>query len=366
MNLVKKIFIILFFMLFIACNKQNDENNIEVLKYNSDILIASEGEGYFLDNPKNIIKCNDFLYILDHSAPFIKIFNMGGKFIKSFGKKGKGPGEFLIPKIIKSYNDSLLYIYDWKRKSVIVYNADGIYHKSYYFNNKIKDMEIFKTDQIIYSVKIMNNIRKNEASDYKIFLYKKGKNILLDSIKIKDKIWFEKRKLLMSFPFVKRKFFYINNLGKLIIVDNGSFQFKIFNNVDLVSYNIKYYTDKKGPKINNRDKEEYFKTRIIVDPNGNRTTKLSPDIKNSIKFPKYKPRIASVLCDLKQNAWVKLNTKIEKYDKYKIFKDDGNYIKTVVIKKGLLKNPLIFNENYFLQKDLIDGLPVIKKYFRVR
>jgi len=41
-------------------------------------------------------------------------FNLEGKFIKSFGTKGQGPGEFLSPWQMAIHNDEI-YVYDWRR-----------------------------------------------------------------------------------------------------------------------------------------------------------------------------------------------------------------------------------------------------------
>ncbi len=358
MNYLLKITILILY----AFVSQNAQNKPEVIRFNEKTLINSENKKYFLDNPLKIIECNKNIVILDKSSPFVKIFDLNGKFIKFFGIKGKGPGEFLAPVLIKSYADSLLYIYDWRRMEISVFTISGDYLKYFKFNDMIKDFEVLKKNQIVYSMRNMNKIRLNEASDYKIFLYRDSQNILLDSIKVDDKIWFGKRKLLMSLPFIRKKYFYINKLNNIIIIDNKSFKFKIIDS-KILSYNIKEHVQKIGPKITIKDQNEYFNTKIIVDPEGNRLDKIPLDVRNSIKFPIYKPRIASIIYDSNDDyVWIKVYAKEKQYDKYEIFHKDGVYLKTVLIKKNLLKNPLIINEHYFLQVAYLDGLPVIKKY----
>lgn len=350
----------------------NAQDNLEVLRFDEEILIKSENKNYFLDNPRKIIECNKLLVILDNSSPYIKIFDLNGKFIKSFGIKGKAPGEFLAPILIeflapiliKSYADSLLYIYDWKRMELSVFTINGNCLKNFKFNDRIREFELLKKNQIVYSMRNLNKIRLNEASDYKIFLYRNSQNILLDSIKVDDKIWFEKRRLMMSLPFIRERFFYLNKLNNIIIIDNESFQFKIFESKDL-SFHIKEHIKKIGPKITKKDQNAYFNTKIIVDPEGNRLDKIPIDIRNAIKFPIYKPRIASIIYDSNDDyVWLKLYSEEKQYDKYDIFHQDGVYLKTVLIEKSLLKNPLMINQYYFLQVAYLDGLPVIKKYSR--
>ncbi len=41
------------------------------------------------------------IYVLDRKAIHIKVFNSCGKFVRTIGKKGQGPGEFETPSGIR-------------------------------------------------------------------------------------------------------------------------------------------------------------------------------------------------------------------------------------------------------------------------
>jgi len=58
-----------------------------------------------VDNEGNI-------YVLDRRAPYIRIFDREGRFLRSFGKKGQGPGEFQVPTFLEISPDGRLLCFD--------------------------------------------------------------------------------------------------------------------------------------------------------------------------------------------------------------------------------------------------------------
>lgn len=77
-----------------------------------------EPGGVTVDNDGNI-------YVADSGNQRIVKFNLEGKFIKSFGTKGQGPGEFLSPWQMAIHNDEI-YVYDWRR-NIQKFTLDGAY-----------------------------------------------------------------------------------------------------------------------------------------------------------------------------------------------------------------------------------------------
>ena len=54
-------------------------------------------------------------------------FDKDGNFIKTWGKKGKGPGEFDLPHSLVFDAKGLLYIADRNNARIQVFDADGNY-----------------------------------------------------------------------------------------------------------------------------------------------------------------------------------------------------------------------------------------------
>ena len=79
---------------------------------------------------------HDNLYVADGYEKTIKVYNTQGKFIKKFGRDGKGPGEFNnLDDIHWCSFDSLLYVIDHKNHRISQFSIDGTYINGFTMNN---------------------------------------------------------------------------------------------------------------------------------------------------------------------------------------------------------------------------------------
>lgn len=70
---------------------------------------------------------DDFIFIRGAGSPVYK-FDRKGKFIKQFGRVGKGPGEFgKYARFSTDNKNRLLCLYDYNKRKFITYNFDGEY-----------------------------------------------------------------------------------------------------------------------------------------------------------------------------------------------------------------------------------------------
>ena len=65
------------------------------------------------------------IFVLDKKAGNIKIFDKNGKSLKTVGRKGEGPGEFGAPERCALSPNNELYVYDWGRRIIHIFNIDG-------------------------------------------------------------------------------------------------------------------------------------------------------------------------------------------------------------------------------------------------
>ena len=72
---------------------------------------------------------NDNIFLLDVKTSNIKKFDKTGQFIKSFGRKGQGPGETIDPNSITILNDTV-FISNPGAQQVVKYDLDGNFIES--------------------------------------------------------------------------------------------------------------------------------------------------------------------------------------------------------------------------------------------
>ena len=96
-----------------VCEYSN--NRVQVLDPNGCYLrqIGDKSGPGKLNRPEGIHIANDCVYILETENDRIAVFQLSGAFVTSFGKKGKGRGEFNSPKGIVFDCSGFLYVCDW-------------------------------------------------------------------------------------------------------------------------------------------------------------------------------------------------------------------------------------------------------------
>lgn len=67
---------------------------------------------------------NDRVFALDVGAPTVRAFTVSGDYVDDLGRKGSGPGEFVLPTSLSVVDDSLR-VYDLGLKRYAVFDAEG-------------------------------------------------------------------------------------------------------------------------------------------------------------------------------------------------------------------------------------------------
>lgn len=102
---------------------------------------------------------NEEIILIDTGAPDVKVFNSKGAYLYSFGGKGYGPGEFILPYTCYR-NKKSLWISDIRSRKIIQYNLINGYYK--YVNES-------RQTNVCYGLQVISN---------KIYIagYKSGKD----------------------------------------------------------------------------------------------------------------------------------------------------------------------------------------------
>lgn len=107
----------------------NDRNplDLEVVRYKVEKTIEKipETNHDYLNLPIDICTYKDRIYVADTKNNRVLIFSKKFKFVKSFGKKGYGPGEFIDPSIIQIVRDTI-YV-NGAENNLQLFNLEGGY-----------------------------------------------------------------------------------------------------------------------------------------------------------------------------------------------------------------------------------------------
>src|SRR5665647_1567871 len=70
------------------------------------------------------------IYILDSGNQRIQVFGPDGRYVRTIGRKGQGPGEFASPNSIDIDAAGRLYVLDDRQKRIQVFTKEGEVQKS--------------------------------------------------------------------------------------------------------------------------------------------------------------------------------------------------------------------------------------------
>lgn len=100
----------------------------EIVRFNVNGVVQERIRGPLngLDRPTDIIRLKDGnLLVCESAGDRLALFDSKGKFIKYFGKKGRGEGELIGPQYITEDSFGNVYATDFGNQRVVVFDPDG-------------------------------------------------------------------------------------------------------------------------------------------------------------------------------------------------------------------------------------------------
>lgn len=196
------IFILIFLLILSACSKPSDYPvRIEIIdgvktitnpdyprdgmvKYDLveeiNIGIEEGDENYILNRPQDVkVSDNGTIYILDWGDVNIKVYDKNGKYLRTIGRQGQGPGEFDTPCDFDIGTDGNIYLLDSRNARVEIADTNGVYVAGFRLSGGYPSgMVIDDSSNIYFSQK---HHREIEAIESEITIYRyaiAGKELL--------------------------------------------------------------------------------------------------------------------------------------------------------------------------------------------
>ena len=316
------------------------------------------------------IKCdnNGYVYICDYKANNIKKFDSSGKYIKTIGRKGQGPGEFNRPFQIAVTNDRLI-VGDMGNRRICALTPDGEFIKSVTISigempQKIRGLP---NGDIVIAMEKIYFREPDKPQDCLIEIY--SPNLEKKRTVYTQQVWRNKFMRIENMgtniiqPFSPLVYWDVSPEGKVVIGYPKNYEIEIY---DSEKGKISSFTHSYKPiKVTDQDKEMFFAG--MTYSTGGVVKQGVPDyiVKNT-EFPKYKPAFKHILVDSEGNilVWAYRKNRKEESKFFDAFDPEGNFIGNVQI-IGEASFPLravIKDGSFWLQKTDEEDLIKIIKY----
>jgi len=284
------------------------------------------------------------VYVCDSRACSIFKFDAAGKYLKSIGRKGQGPGEFNMPYRIVVTADRL-FVYDLMNRRLCVLTPEGEFIKSIPIvtgEGRPDGMKSLPNGDIVMGWETIHYGDQEKPQDYEVRIYTPDLTLLKSLTK--HAIWRNKYMHIEGFgrttniiqPFSPLVSWDVAADGKVIVGFGKKYEIEVH---DPAKGKVASFSHSYDPvKVTDKDKTTFFAslTYGYSDSSGNMGTlqKGPPEpIVKATEFPKEKPPFFNLLADSDGNILVFPYRRAgEKEGRvFDAFSPDGKFIGTVTV-----------------------------------
>jgi len=337
------------------------------LELEEDLSIGNEeDENYLFYRARDIqVDTDGNIYVLDSGNHRLQVFDKSGKYLRTIGKSGQGPGEFNAPSSLQLDDETgNIFVTDNMLRKIIIFENEGRYiDKDINLVELLNDFYL-DSDKCIWG--------KFSLPGIDMYRFIKKLTLTGKVEKIFTEIPYNMKKLMLSktkvgnTAYVGGYFFTHGYEYDLFLsqIDNHTFIYGYSKEYELIAVDITceilflIKKDESPIKITKSERDR-IKDRIKWDIM--KQGHLVPDI--SLEFPDYKPYFYSIITDDKSRIYVRKNPVSRESNtnhEYDVFNKEGRYI----YKINLDHYPEVIKDGYIYTRMTNEetGLEQIKRY----
>lgn len=292
----------------------------------------------FFENPSTVSCDPDGnIYVVDSGANNIKKFDPKGKFLKTIGREGQGPGEFGGPYYSTFAKDRLI-VWDSGNRRLNAFTPEGDFIKSAnidYDAGWVRMLRGFSSGEI--AVEMEKNFRSepDKPQECRIDIY--TADLKLVRTIYKKELWRKKYirtkeygTSTLYFPYSPDVRWDVLPAGRLVIGYSAEYAACMFDQtgkkISMISH------DAEPVPVSEKDKKDYFDS-LAFYRGGERLKEIPGYITKYTEFPQQKPIYQNIMADSRGNIWVLLNRKNqdENGKVFDVFNRSGIFVSRVMI-----------------------------------
>lgn len=288
----------------------------ETIRLTSELILKESEEVFWSTITDVAIHKNGDILVLPSRINQVLIFDKNGNFKQTYGRKGRGPGEFERPVAIESDKNGFVYIIDRGNAKITIFSSDYRYVTDINFRGGWNTH--FKTDQTsVYIWTSPNSVLPNGDRAFFIFEVKS------DPWRTETYRKFEYEDWQTGHPF-------LNTWSHWDILENGN----IIATGKLESDRF-YLMDHNGSLIRSfgimntavERTEEEIENKVIA------ASRISPEAASILEggLPATKPIFINIEFDEKGFLWAQKNKKFGEEEKIDVYTKSGKYKTTVTL-----------------------------------
>jgi len=319
------------------------------LKEDLTIGRDSEDPNYIFSGLQHMqVDAEEYMVVADWKETLIKVYDKTGKHVRSFGRKGQGPGEIGVPAYVGIFQGNKIVINDRPNGKFIIFSREGEVLKEIP-RGKYGDIQRFKVDS-------------------------EGNFYVISRSFDQGKLTYEFKKFSPAFePLATLASFEETRTPEIVPAFSSALYIQVTPDdsvawLDPVKYEITF-ADKEGKVLRKLIKDwepvkitEAHEKRLVQETWGDRGVR--PGIKFDI--PRYFPPVRVFYVDDESRIYVRTYDYIAKdgvqLDRYDVFDPEGRYIAKFYHPRAETAQYFRKNKMYARVEEEVYGIDVLRKY----
>jgi hypothetical protein len=272
------------------------------------------------------------VFVCDFRAHNVKKFDSSGKFLKTIGREGQGPGEFSWPFALAVTADRL-FVYDMRNNRVCALSPEGEFIKSVPVltgEGRPRKMNSLPNGDLVVGM-VKTDFREMEKpQNYSVEIYSPDlehkRTIFTQEVMENKYMRLEQGLANIPQPFSPFVHWDVLKDGRIVIAYAKNYEIFVF---DAEKGKIGSFSRAYEPvKVTKKDEEQFF-AGMSYTADGGTVRQGAPDhiVKNT-EFPKHKPPFFNLLADPEGNILVftHRSNKEEEWKYFEAFTPEGKYL----------------------------------------
>jgi len=290
----------------------------------------------------------EYIYAADWKESLIKVYDQNGKHVRSFGRKGQGPGEIGLPFYLGIFQGNKVVINDRRNAKFIFYSREGELFKEVPMG-KYRSVTRFKVDSEANFYAISRTFDEDKTTfEVKKFSPTFDPLATFASIEVK-------RKPRVAPAFSPALFIQMTRDENLIWIDFLKYELTLMNREGKVLRRI--IKDFDPVKITKADEK-----RLIQQIWGDRG--IRPGYK--FEVPKHFPPAQTFYVDDEDRIYVRtydyINKEGNQLVRYDVFDPEGRYIAKFYHPRGETFQAIRKNNLYVRVEEEVYGMDLLRRY----
>jgi hypothetical protein len=365
-------------LIFVGCGKKAGQAKVETINgvayihcpgtpmhpetavaFEEELSFSNKGEGdkILIYQPSwYAVSSQGVVFVSDSSEQNIKVFDPDGRYLRTIGAKGEGPGEFGSVGQMAALPDGRLLVLDYRARRTSLFDGEGNYKSGFQWKNYHSSVYLATAssvtgDERIFGEKTQLFVKTFDFSGRELVSFGEFTAMGTKMLRQGDTMFgislpYDPHSVFAGDPERQRLYHCLNNKYVIEVYDRDG---KPFRKIDRPYEPVPFTKE---------DAEDYWSG---FEGNAN---KIFAEMARQVELPKVKTVTDRLLVDDLGDLWVETNEtrkqEAAKLTAYDIFNQDGFYEARVwsAIRPGLF----VAGKMYRMDEDPDTGIRTLKRY----